>query len=112
MRESSGAALALAAVFGGRIMSDTKAIRVATVKHAGEYRLRLRWVSGKTMVVDLTEPVHRLKGLRTLRDQVAFARAAKGEGGHSVVWPGEIDVGADRLWGMSLEQNVEGRSRR
>jgi hypothetical protein len=40
-----------------------------------------------------------------LRDETAFARAAKGEGGHSIVWPGEIDMGADRLWEMSLEQN-------
>jgi hypothetical protein len=86
-------------------MSDTKAMRIAGVKYAGEYRLRLRWVSGKTMVVDLREPVHRLKGLRPLRDQSAFARAIKGEGGHSVVWPGEIDMGAARLWEMSLEQN-------
>ena len=88
-------------------MNDTKAIRIASVKHAGEYKLRLRWVSGKTMTVDLSEPVHRLKGMRPLRDEAAFARAAKGEGegGHSVVWPGEIDMGADRLWEMSLEQN-------
>jgi hypothetical protein len=86
-------------------MNDTKAIRIASVKHAGEYKLRLRWVSGKTMVVDLSEPVHRLKGLRPLRDQAVFARAAKGEGGHSIMWPDEIDMGADRLWEMSLEQN-------
>jgi hypothetical protein len=86
-------------------MSDTKAIRIASVKHGGHYKLRLRWVSGKTMVVDLSEPVRRLKGLRSLRNESVFARAAKGQGGHSVVWPGEIDVGAARLWEMSLEQN-------
>jgi hypothetical protein len=86
-------------------MNDTKAIRIAGVKHAGEYKLRLRWVGGKTMTVDLSEPVERLKGLRPLRDESVFLRAAKGEGGHSVVWPGEIDMGADRLWEMSLEQN-------
>ncbi len=86
-------------------MNDTKAIRIASVKHVGEYKLRLRWVSGKTMSVDLSEPVERLKGLRPLRDEAVFARGAKGEGGHSVVWPGEIDMGADRLWEMSLEQN-------
>jgi hypothetical protein len=86
-------------------MNDTKAIRIAGVKHVGQYKLRLRWVSGKTMTVDLSEPVQRLKGLRPLRDEAIFARAAKGEGGHSVVWPGEIDMGADRLWEMSLEQN-------
>lgn len=86
-------------------MSDTKAIRVAGVKYTSEYVLRLRWLSGKTMAVDLREPVHRLKGMRPLRDQAIFRRATKGEGGHSVVWPGEIDMGADRLWEMALEQN-------
>lgn len=86
-------------------MSDTKAIRIAGVKYTSEYVLRLRWVNGKTMAVDLREPVHRLKGMRQLRDQAVFARATKGEGGHSVVWPGEIDMGADRLWEMALEQN-------
>ena len=86
-------------------MSETKAVRVAHVKYTGEYTLRLRWVNGKTMSVDLREPVHRLKGLRPLRDQRVFARATKGEGGHSVIWPGEIDMGADRLWEMTLEQN-------
>jgi hypothetical protein len=86
-------------------MSETKAVRIAGVKYAAEYTLRLRWVNGRTMPVDLREPVHKLKGLRPLRDQAVFARAAKGEGGHSVVWPGDIDIGADRLWEMALEQN-------
>jgi hypothetical protein len=62
-------------------MNDIKANRIARVIQAGEYKLRLRWVSGKTMVVDLSQPVHRLKGMRPLRDQAVFARAAKGEGG-------------------------------
>ncbi len=82
-------------------MSKPNAVRLTSVKHAGEYKLRLRWVSGKTMTVDLSEPVHRLKGMRSLRDEAVFARAAKGGGGHSVVWPGVIDIGADRLWDMS-----------
>jgi hypothetical protein len=86
-------------------MSETRSIRIAAVKYAGEYKLSLRWVSGRTMVVDLKEPVHRLKGLRPLRDPAVFADAAKGKSGHSVVWPGELDMGADRLWEMSLEQN-------
>jgi hypothetical protein len=75
------------------------------VKYEGDYNLRICWVSGKTMSVDLQGPVSRLKGIRSLRDKEVFAQAAKGEGGHSVVWPGEIDMGADRLWEMTLEQN-------
>ena len=87
-------------------MSETKAIRIASVKYEREYSLRIRWVNGKTMSVDLQQPVSRLEGMRPLRDKSAFARAGKGEGGHSVVWPYEIDMGADRLWEMALEQSL------
>jgi hypothetical protein len=87
------------------MMSETKAVRISSVKYADEYSLRLRWVNGKTMSVDLQEPVNRLKGMRPLRNKAVFAQASKGEGGHSVVWPGDIDMGADRLWEMTLEQN-------
>jgi hypothetical protein len=86
-------------------MKDTRALRIASVKHAGDYKLKLRWVNGKAMTVDLRDPVHRLKGLRSLRNQAMFARVEKGESGHSVVWPEEIDMGADQLWESSLEQN-------
>lgn len=89
-------------------MSEGKAVRITGVKHAGEYALRLRWANGKTMAVDLRSLVHRLKGMKPLRNIAVFARACVGEGGHSVVWPGEIDVGAMRLLELSLEQN--GRS--
>lgn len=86
-------------------MSETKAIRIASVKYAGEYTLRIRWANGKSMPVDLQEPMHRLKGMRSLREREVFALATRGEGGHSLVWPGGIDMGADRLWEMTLEQN-------
>jgi len=86
-------------------MSETKAVRISSVKYADEYSLRLRWVNGKTMSVDLQVPVNGLKGMRPLRNKTIFAQASKGEGGHSVVWPGDIDMGADRLWEMTLEQN-------
>ena len=46
-----------------------------------------------------------LKGMRPLRDTAAFALACIGEGGHSVMWPGEIDMGAARLLELALEQN-------
>ena len=85
-------------------MSDTKAVRIASVKYVGDYTLRIRWVNGKTMPVDLHEPIVRVKGMSSLRTKEVFAEAGKGEGGHSIVWPGEIDMGADRLWEMTLEQ--------
>jgi len=71
----------------------------------GKYTLQLKWLNGRRLPVDLAEPVQRLKGLRPLRDPTVFARANVGEGGHSVVWPGDLDMGAARLWELALEQN-------
>jgi hypothetical protein len=78
--------------------------RVAGVKPAGEYALRIQWANGKKLPVDLRDIVHRLKGLRALRDPAVFARAFVGEGGHSVAWPGDLDIGATRLLELGLEQ--------
>jgi hypothetical protein len=86
-------------------MSESNTIRIVQVKPAGEYALGVRWLNGKAFVVDLREPVFRLKSLRPLRDTALFARACVGEDGYSVEWPGDLDMSADRLWEMSLEQN-------
>ena len=86
-------------------MNETKAIRIAGVKYVSDHTLRLRWVNGSVTHVDLREPVYRLKGLRPLRNKSSFAQAKKGEGGHNVVWPGDLDMGADRLWEIALEQS-------
>ena len=84
---------------------DSKSlIRVASAKPTGDYTLRIRWVSGKDLLVDLREIVHRLKGLRALRDPLVFKRASVGEGGQSVTWPGDVDIGAARLLELGLEQ--------
>ena len=86
-------------------MNETKAIRLAGVQSKNDCKLRIRWVSGMTTMVDLREVVYGLKGLRSMRDSTVFVQAALGEGGHSVIWPGDLDIGADRLWELSLEQN-------
>ena len=85
-------------------MSYTRAVRIASVKYVGDYKLRIRWANGKTMPVDLQEAIFRVRGMSPLRTKEVFAEADKGDGGHSIVWPGEIDMGADRLWEMTLEQ--------
>ncbi|HUI62981.1 MAG TPA: DUF2442 domain-containing protein [Steroidobacteraceae bacterium] len=84
---------------------DNTSVRIASVRPLGKFILQLKWRNGRSLPVDLSEPVQRLKGLRSLRDPAVFAEASVGEGGHSVVWPGELDMGAARLWERSLEQN-------
>src|SRR5258705_13438094 len=89
---------------GQKTMNETKAIRIASVKYAGDFKLRLRWVNRSVTLVDLSEPIHRLKGLQRLLDAKILAGVKKGEGGHSGVWPTEGDMVADRLWERALEQ--------
>jgi Protein of unknown function (DUF2442) len=86
-------------------MSDNTTVRIADVQPMGKYTLQLKWLNGHRLPVDLAEPVQRLRGLRPLRDPAVFARAEVGESGHSVVWPGDLDMGAARLWELALEQN-------
>jgi Protein of unknown function (DUF2442) len=80
-------------------------VRIASAMPTGDCTLLIQWTTGKELSVNLRDPVFRLKGLRPLRDPAVFARAAVGEGGHSVVWPGDLDMGAMRLLEVGLEQN-------
>lgn len=65
----------------------------------------VRWTNNQEMTVNLEEPIYRLKRPRTLHTQAVFACAEVGDNGWSVAWPGDTDMGADRLWEMALEQN-------
>jgi uncharacterized protein YbdZ (MbtH family) len=85
-------------------INEGKLPRMTSVKATGEHSLRLRFENGKTFSVDLHGLVHHSKGLKRLRDQPTFARATLGEGGHSIAWPGDLDIGADTLWELALEQ--------
>jgi hypothetical protein len=87
-------------------VNEGKLPRILSVKSVGEFRLRLRFANDRSFAVDLSRDVKRFKPYRPLRDQALFARAALGDGGHSVIWPvGELDMGADTLWQYALEQN-------
>ena len=86
-------------------MIGGKAYRIADVKCIDEFVVRVRWVDNKSSNIDLRESVFRLKGLWPLRNPRKFALATRVEGGHSVVWPGDLAMGADRLWEMALGQN-------
>lgn len=86
-------------------MSETKPVRIAGVKPVRDYTLTVAFMNSKTFTVDLRDFVQRFKGLRPLRDPAVFARADVGEDGFSLVWPGDLDVGADQLYEMALEQN-------
>ncbi len=86
-------------------MNESKPVRITGVEPVRDYTLRVAFMSGRAFTVDLRDFVYRLRGLRALREPKTFAKVNVGEGGFSLVWPGELDVGADRLYEMALEQN-------
>lgn len=81
--------------------------RIEGVVVTGPALLRIDWTTGERLEVDLSEPINRLKALAPLRDPAAFARVQVGEWGHSLVWDGDIDLGADRLYERCKEQAGE-----
>jgi hypothetical protein len=90
-----------------RIMrvDEGKLPRLMSVKTLGAHSIALRFEGGQAFTVDLREFVHSSRGLKKLRDAEVFAQVGLGEGGHSIEWPGELDVGADTLWELALRQN-------
>jgi hypothetical protein len=89
-------------------MTENGMMRIAQLERVGDHALEIQWENGRKFPVDLRETVFRLKGLRPLRDPRMFARFEIGDNGRSVTWPDDIDMGADRLFELALEQN--GRS--
>jgi hypothetical protein len=80
---------------------------IEAVKVVEPMRLHISWSTGECFVVDLSEPIMRLKALAPLRDPTFFAGVQIGEWGHSLVWNDEIDLGADRLYERCKEQAGE-----
>lgn len=91
-------------------MSDNTAVRIASVQTKDKYTLQLKWQNGRRLSVDLAEPVHRLNGLRSLRDLATFACAA----GARVVtaWCGPaISIWGRPDCGSSLSNRTDTRMR-
>ncbi len=60
-------------------------------------RLRLVWSDGTKAEIDLNA-IAATRSFSPLRDAAVFAQARVGDWGHSVEWPGGIEIGADALW--------------
>lgn len=75
---------------------------LANVRALAGCRLRLTWANDGEAVVDLSRDVARLRYLASLRKAEVFRQVQLSDGGHAVVWPGGIDIGADSLWRDTL----------
>jgi DNA-binding XRE family transcriptional regulator len=74
--------------------------------------VHVTWADRSCSIIDLSDLVADLAVFAPLEDPATFAKAQVGEWGWSVRWNDEIDLGADTLWRLSLEQSGEAMSPR
>lgn len=66
--------------------------------------LEIRWTTGETLVAHIGDWIERFELLAPLRDAAIFSQVRVGWYGHSVEWPGDIDLGADQLYERCKEE--------
>jgi DNA-binding XRE family transcriptional regulator len=81
---------------------------IANVDVAGPTHLHLTWSDGSVATLDLDAII----GSSALRDPEIFARVEVGDWGHSLIWPGDIEIGADTLWLETLSVTGHDDTRR
>ncbi len=84
-------------------MSET--YRIRSVRVSGPKTLEITFASGKTMPVNLSDPISRLSSFAALDDSILFAQAAVVDYGWTVEWPNDLSMAAERLYQRALEQS-------
>jgi hypothetical protein len=87
-------------------MSNTPnaAYRIAAVAALPGCRLRVEYVGGNAIEVDLSALIAHSRAMRHLADTAKFAAARVGDYGWTVVWDDDAEMSSDRLMEMALEQ--------
>lgn len=67
------------------------------VEIAGPLLLNLAWSNGSEAEIDLSTTAA-LEPFRSLNESLVFEAVEIGDWGHSLVWPGGVELGADALW--------------
>ena len=75
---------------------------IVAVEIAGPLVLGLSWSGGSHALIDLRHTAS-VEPYRALNDPSVFEAVEIGDWGHSLVWPGDIELGADTLWLDTLE---------
>ncbi|MDR1310690.1 MAG: DUF2442 domain-containing protein [Burkholderiaceae bacterium] len=84
--------------------NTTTAYRIAAVAALPESRLRVEYVGGNLIEVDLTPLIAHSRAMRHLADPSLFAAVCVGDYGWTVVWDNNAELSSDRLMEMALEQ--------
>ena len=80
---------------------------IHTVKALPSMTLVIAWSTRETLPVDVSRLIKRFKLYAPLRDPARFMKAKADAWGHAVLWPGEVDMGADQLYQLAREQAGE-----
>ena len=87
-------------------MTDTPNIRAAYVDQGR--RLLITWKGGAESVVDVSGHLAEYAVFKPLRqDDALFRTVAVGEWGWCVHWSDDMEISADTLWRLTLEQGAE-----
>jgi transcriptional regulator with XRE-family HTH domain len=71
----------------------------------------IKWAANDSwLTVDLAPLVKKLEALAPLEDPVLFERAHVGELGWSIEWSDDLELGAETLWRLTLEQRGDAMS--
>ena len=66
---------------------------IRSVKAKAPATLEITWSTGERLSADVSRLIKRFKLYALLRNAALFGRAKADPWGHSVNWPGEIDMG-------------------
>jgi hypothetical protein len=96
-------------------MSDGITRRIETVSPQSGYRVVVTWQDGQRTVADFSADVKRGGIWTALRDHAKFSQVRVAEQGAVLEWPDpagadgspRIDVDADGLYAMSLQQSAQ-----
>jgi hypothetical protein len=95
-------------------MSDCFLHPIDRIEPRPGYRVLVSWRAGGQSLVDFSDDVAHGQVWQPLRDEALFANVRLVNNGTVIEWPEpkrhngepEIDVDADGLWYMALEQNA------
>lgn len=80
------------------------AYRIAAVAALPMRRLRIEYVGGRTIEVDLSTLISESRVMQHLLDPAQFSTVRVGDYGWTVIWDDDAELSSDRLMEMALEQ--------
>ncbi len=71
---------------------------IRQVQARPDFSVEIQWEDGETSIVSFRGTIAKGGKFAQLGDWKFFAKVKVGEEGDCIVWPGELEFGADSLW--------------